>query len=214
MAKPLETNTLGDAFSNCQICHDLWRRFTDPKVTHPINLGSFKDATSSKCEIHTPLIEKFAEYCEWAKSTDVGCFETASRDELSSVGLTQSLSKGSWVWQILLVKKESVKGHPGIGRILDPNWVDLEILKKWKNECLSSHGQKCRNPMRISPMRPAWVIDVQNKCIIPGSQCTSFVALSYRWGLTRGFQIDASMVELFKGTTPWKVLISPHTCHQ
>lgn len=64
------------------------------------------------------------------KSHDIGV--VAGRKG-SSVTLTQSLSTLGLFWSLLLVKKVSVTGHAGTGRILDPDWVDIGIVNQWKN---------------------------------------------------------------------------------
>lgn len=171
--------TTSDLLLNCKICHDIWRRFANPVTTNEINLGSFEDATSSSCHRHGPLVEAFTVYCRDSvtESSDMGI---SKGYEGHGVCLIQSLSKGGFVWDLLLVKQESVQDHIGSGRILDPDWADLEVVKQWKNRCLSSHGVKCANPMKIWPTQPAWLIDVEKKCIVPGQGCATFVALSYR----------------------------------
>lgn len=109
-----------------------------------------------------------------------------------SVTLTESLSKLGLCWDLLLVKQDSVPDHVGTGRILDPDWADLDIVKQWKNRCLSSHGTKCENPMKIWPTHPAWLIDIENRCVVPGQAGAVFVALSYRWGEDSGFRVHTS----------------------
>lgn len=172
---------------DCKVCHDIWRLFMEPGVPHQVNFGSFKHVLSSNCSTHAPLVKAFANHCldglhsRIRESDDIGI----ERDGLdSSVGMTESLSKGGSCWDLLLAQKDSIPRHPGIGRIMDPDWVDIEIVKKWKYKCLTSHGSKCKNPMRICPTRPAWLVDVVGQCVVPGLGCGDYVALSYRWGET------------------------------
>ena len=80
------------------------------------------------------------------------------------------------------MKSDIIPGHPGSGRILDPDWIDIGLLKKWKQECIISHVPNCKNPMKIWSVRPAWLVDAQNQCLVPGTACGDYVALSYRWG--------------------------------
>lgn len=126
------------------------------------------------------------------KSHDIG-IEAGGKG--SSVTLTQSLSTLGLFWNLLLVKQASVPGHAGTGRVLDPDWVDIGIANQWKNQCLSSHGAKCNNPMKIWPTSPAFLIDIKNKCLVPGEGCSPFVALSYRQGDHLGFRIDADIMK-------------------
>jgi hypothetical protein len=76
---------------------------------------------------------------------------------------------------------------------MDPDWVDLDIVKKWKHECLSSH-KKCENPMKIPRTRPAWLIDLETMSVVPGEDTGSFVALSYRWGDDTKLMTDYEMM--------------------
>ncbi|KAL1858747.1 hypothetical protein Daus18300_009881 [Diaporthe australafricana] len=64
------------------------------------------------------------------------------------------------------------------------------MAKKWKQLCLSEHGDACNDPMRIASPRPAWVIDVQENCVVSGRDCASFVALSYVWGKHSWLRVD------------------------
>ncbi|KAF5579771.1 heterokaryon incompatibility protein [Fusarium pseudocircinatum] len=81
----------------------------------------------------------------------------------------------------ILVNKSSAD-HPGYGRIMNPDWVDLGLLKKWKDKCLSFHGNRCHNPLKIWSVRPVWLIDVAQKCLVPGNVDGDYVALSYTYG--------------------------------
>ena len=190
-----------DTLLDCKLCHDIWRGFADHNATIEINLGSFKDAVCSECPRHTLLVKRFRDYCHdrndmTRDADDVGICKGRLGD---NVTLTESISKGGRYWSLLLVKQNFVPDHVGIGRILDPDWVDLGIVKQWKAQCLASHGPKCENPIKISPIRPAWLIDTKNKCLVSGQCSGAFVALSYRWGEHSRFSIDAdTMAKLRK----------------
>lgn len=108
----------------------------------------------------------------------------------------QTLTSDPGGTDLLLVKQDSVPNHAGIGRVLDPDWMDLDILKGWKNLCVSSHGSRCENPLKIRPTRPAWLIDTKNKCVVRGRDCgvSEFVALSYRWGMRSGLQASTENI--------------------
>ena len=195
---------LADRYLDCKICYDIWQRFANPESTHTVYFGSFEDITSSKCSVHAPLAKAFAEWClsldletDIRESNDIG-IRKGDRD--SSVTLATHILKSGpyWrghYWNILLAHRESVPGHPGTGRILNSDWVDVNIVNKWKHECLVSHDSKCRNPMKIWPTRPAWLIDVENRCVVPSSGNNSdFVALSYRWGNTSDLLRDTNIM--------------------
>lgn len=188
-----------DTLLDCKVCHDIWRLFADHNATHKMNLGPFEDVVSSECPRHTPLVERFRDYCLNNDAKIYGLDDMGICANGEGVELTQSLSTHGNFWDLLLVKQDSVPGHVGTGRILDPDWVDLNIVKQWKNQCLASHGPKCENPMKIWPTRPAWLIDTEDECVVPGQCCGAFVALSYMWGEHPYFRVDAdTMAKLRK----------------
>ncbi|KAI1485568.1 heterokaryon incompatibility protein-domain-containing protein [Biscogniauxia mediterranea] len=86
--------------------------------------------------------------------------------------------------------------HVRVGRILHPDWVDLNILKQWKDACLRKHGSKCKNPMRIEPVQPAWIIDIRKNCLCPGrgKHANRYIALSYRWGKSSNRKVQGSIM--------------------
>ncbi|KAK8126823.1 uncharacterized protein PG998_002582 [Apiospora kogelbergensis] len=97
---------------------------------------------------------------------------------------------------LLLVDASPIPRTPGLGRILDPNWVDTDLLKEWMCECLTEHQHLCENPLKLAETSPAWLIDVTNNCIIAGDgvQNYGYVALSYRWGNTACLQSELSIL--------------------
>ncbi|ELQ35312.1 hypothetical protein OOU_Y34scaffold00714g1 [Pyricularia oryzae Y34] len=71
----------------------------------------------------------------------------------------------------------------GAGRVLDPEWIDIDLLRGWKHECLTTHGDKCRNPFGIPQVSPAWLIDTAEQRLVRSTgKHVDFVALSYTWG--------------------------------
>lgn len=168
--------------SSCEVCNDLWRLLTEHGFRRNINVGSFDEALSSKCPDHTRIIEEFKNTCDdyphhAGISKDVG-FTRGNSD--SSTSLFHSLQHFGRVWNLVAVQKNDVKDHPGNGRVLDPDWVDIERIKEWKRDCLTSHGIKCQNPLKIRPVSPALLVDVENRCVVPGTDAERYVSLSYR----------------------------------
>ncbi|RFN46088.1 hypothetical protein FIE12Z_9689 [Fusarium flagelliforme] len=184
-----------DWVTSCEVCQTIWQRLTsDDKFEHTISLGSFEEALSTKCPHHKPLIEAFLEYTkngeeENDKSREVRV-EFDSRG--SVVRLDETVNHCGFGWSLALVDKGS---EYATARVLDPEWADLSVIKKWKNECLSSHGTSCSNPLRIWRARPAWLIDVQRKCLVPGTVDGDYVALSYTYGGHVGRLIDPIVLE-------------------
>ena len=186
-------------YPDCSICQDIWRFFSDPaSCTSNVNLGSFDNALASPCSRHTPLIRAFRDHCasgDYIREADDDVGFVKSNNNESKAYLSQSVTKLGAYWNLLLIKKDNVPNHIGTGRILDPGWADIEIAKRWKAECLLSHGAKCHNPLKVWSTQPAWLIDVEKECIVPGTECGDFVALSYRRGDGVGFTMTDDLVD-------------------
>lgn len=79
------------------------------------------------------------------------------------------------------------------GRVLDKDWVDLNLLQKWKRGCLNFH-YSCRNHFDIPHVSPAWLIDTFNDCLVPGERIQGFVILSYVWGTASCLRNERAIV--------------------
>nr|RBQ92307.1 hypothetical protein FVER53263_21009 [Fusarium verticillioides] len=160
--------------SGCPTCKAIWLQFSDLEHASDITLGSSEEALSTTCPNHKVLLEKFND-CVVSQGPHNEKFNN------NSIVKFQKPRVG-YHWSLLLAKKDDVPGHPGNGRILDADWVDIEMIKKWKHRCISSHGATCENPLKVWPTRPAWLIDVQQQCIVPGHVPVDYVAISYTYG--------------------------------
>ncbi|KAM3071685.1 hypothetical protein ACMFMG_009557 [Clarireedia jacksonii] len=88
---------------------------------------------------------------------------------------------------IELIKQwDGLGGYVGLGKILDPSWIDSSVLRRWKSTCDKLHGLTCRSrfsPHQQSfPDRPTWLIDVWLQCLSHAPADADYVALSYVWG--------------------------------
>ena len=167
---------MGDiGIPSCQTCDDIGKAFTTTEPRDRIYLGTFEQAKASGCPTHTPLLQTFQGLRDLSDQDEI---EMITAREDSSVCLRRA--GGGPYWDLLIVK-QATEGHPGSGRILNPDWADVELVKQWKDMCMELHGSKCDNPMKIQPMRPPWLIDVEKRCLVPGSGpgCDRYIALSY-----------------------------------
>lgn len=86
-----------------------------------------------------------------------------------------------------LVKKEFT-GH---GHILDATSIDCRLVEQWKCDCSTLHQSKCKrlpNSAVLAPASPNWLIDINQRCIVPGRLGMAYVALSYVWGRAGNFR--------------------------
>lgn len=98
-----------------------------------------------------------------------------------------------------LVFRPEVPGHRGRSRILDENWIDIDLVKDWRSRCVSEHGERCdrRAWLRyLAPFRPRWLIDVLRGCIVPcEDEQPRFLTLSYTWGKTKNFLVKKDNID-------------------
>ncbi|KAF4446651.1 hypothetical protein F53441_9692 [Fusarium austroafricanum] len=181
---------------DCETCRAIWNPIASVGCCHGFNLGSYKDALSTQCSNHKPLVQAFFDHNRMKfGSTESDTLELGEGFRDFTLRLSESSSHGSDSWKLLLLNKDSVPNHPGLGRILDSEWGDLELLNRWKRACLSIHGSRCENPLKIWHTRPAWLIDVDRKCLVPGGVDANYVALSYTYGNHIGALIDAETLQ-------------------
>lgn len=155
--------------SDCEICKSILRMLTSSTVAPEIPLGTFEQALDSNCPRHTPLIASYKEYClENGPSEPDGIVCVLKPiDAKGHIHMRMSFAFADLRWRLLL-NWRSVPGHIGIGRVFDPDWVDLDLVKQWKQRCFLEHGPRCENPMKIWPVQPAWLVDVEKRCVVPG----------------------------------------------
>ncbi|KAI1771684.1 heterokaryon incompatibility protein-domain-containing protein [Hypoxylon cercidicola] len=171
--------------NDCNACHSIWLALADTKFRQRVDLDSLAEELSPSCSVHAALIQHLQEFQQKDGSTSINI---RPRSKYTSARMGGGYP-GSC---LLLVYRPSVPNHPGTGRILDPDWVDIELARKWKHQCLTVHGTICENPFKIWPTRPAWLIDVEQNCIVAGQKIDRpFAALSYRFGDHPSCTIDA-----------------------
>lgn len=200
MEENLATPSAGlDTVLDCEICDAIWSRLSGPdgiRTDPEINLGSFEDALSTRCKRHKQIVEWFHRYCKKKKRARPFGIQRDRTDlgirirRPGSLTFTESLEFGGLYADLLLMRRDPIQDHPGIARALDSNWVDISAVNHWRKQCASSHGASCENPTKMWPVRPAWVVDTENRCLVPGKDCASYVTLSYRWGRARGLKVQ------------------------
>ncbi|KAI0876682.1 heterokaryon incompatibility protein-domain-containing protein [Hypoxylon argillaceum] len=159
--------------SNCQGCEALWR----------LRIGYVEHRFSDGvCLNHIPLARQFWDRDgEHHYSKNKFHYNGQTTTTRGAIKLVDSSIRR---WELMLVNEVSAPiNNLGKGRILDPDWVDIDLLQ-WKDRCLKTHRERCDNPMKIWSTRPAWLIDVKQKCLVPGAKTDGrrYVALSYQYG--------------------------------
>lgn len=85
------------------------------------------------------------------------------------------------------------------GRIIDKNWIKLDVIRNWYQMCKDDHATECHNsPLRDYLVRkPKYLIDVMKERIVHADSTYEYVALSYVWGNAQSYLLTmANFVEL------------------
>lgn len=81
------------------------------------------------------------------------------------------------------------------GRLIDPNRVDIDLVKTWFDCCRQQHTRSCEEAgaasKRLSFFR---VIDIARREVIPAPAGCSYIALSYVWGNHPFFKITTELL--------------------
>lgn len=194
-----------------------------------INLGSGWKALApyQGCDIHTKMIASAlgldayesgigipaaADYIKDIRilRNPIGGGVLVAADKVPSAPIPQP-SLSSWY----ILKEPGDPDELVGGRVLHTEWIDCDLPVLWKNACANLHGGACQNPMvkDISLVRPTWLVDVRNRCVVGTPYGCSYVALSYVWGNQKTLQASLSNHEQLQqpgslGLVPWETPIS------
>ena len=82
-------------------------------------------------------------------------------------------------------------------RLIDREWIDINLLKKWHSTCVSSHDSICGDEERdIDQSLPKLLlIDTARQCLVQMEQSCRYVALSYVWGHANAFLTTTDNIE-------------------
>lgn len=182
-------------FLRCQVCSDLWAAFSNSEPTAWSLL--VQEALASDCNKHKELVKLLI---QWSRQ------EVGDALPLQSLSLTKgpdgivkclgSRSDSNY-GGFRLVLEDSVSDHPGSGKIVDNDWIDLVQIRHWMAVCVQTHGA-CHDPVQVAFERPAWMIDTTNRCIVAGYECKSYIALSYVWGAAARVMYEGDMFDTMK----------------
>ena len=174
---------------SCLVCEEISDALMAPyEEALSFYIGSVDELSSSQCKAHMELLELLLtpSILEEPYSTImihklrdpyIRLFVDSGDDDYT---ITSSAGFG-------IVKDEST-GH---GRLLDSQLVDCGLMKQWKSDCATLHSSKCRrlpNSAYLAPASPNWLVDINQKCIVPGRPGIAYVALSYVWGRAKSFR--------------------------
>jgi Heterokaryon incompatibility protein (HET) len=178
----------------CAVCEDISDALMAPyEEAISFYIGSIEEMSSTPCAAHLELLALLLkptileEPCSMImvhKFRDPYIRLFADSEDEDDYNITSSRGFG-------LVKQDST----GYARILDSQSIDYKLMEKWKSDCSSLHASECMrlpNSAFLAPASPNWLVDVHQKCIVPGGPGMVYVALSYVWGRARNFRAMGS----------------------
>jgi hypothetical protein len=204
----------------CRICklilqslENHWRKPTFESIA----LDTVGKALSSDCKIHRALLlivfpdlslnERTPRFAHALNKTLYlekhwhGLFHFSVVNipfEKAGSSLTRVLSK-----PLALSKKNRIAAYRGSGRIVDPKWIDIRLLRTWKTTCEVQHGDSCKlihNHSNISQHHPSLLVDTWRMCLTKNLSVKSYVALSYVWGPVPTLKTIQANLEAFQQT--------------
>ncbi|KAI9163966.1 hypothetical protein HJFPF1_05601 [Paramyrothecium foliicola] len=138
---------------DCELCRRVLAVFSQRDARDVFDLTDVYGKNSPRCIHH----EQFFRYCRkvFCNAQDTDCSMRMHREHPSLVELRNSRE----TLQMALLEEEAIPGHTGKGRLLDSDWVDLELAREWKTRCLSTHGLQCQRHPNIPLAEPLCLID-------------------------------------------------------
>ncbi|KAL6705473.1 hypothetical protein ACN47E_006738 [Coniothyrium glycines] len=179
----------------CELCNAILNLFRGVR-TEDVVVSAFQSQATLDSTKHVALLQQFRKHCQrpsYGDSRPKNDFGFKRGQTIGEVRLIESVKNLGITWELLLCSKEATAEDFAKGGILNPDWIDLDMVNSWKNECLNHHGSKCENPLKIWSTTPAWLVDVELECIVPGSTQSKFIALSYTYGNNPGLKVNAEM---------------------
>ncbi len=148
-----------------------------------LDLGSFENVmVSTTCKVHTRILS-------------LGLYPKADvYRNVTKFSVNQVRGRGAMIYGqcdynipyvvfgLELLPTPSSNTPNRRGKIVNPQWIEKSIFRRWKQYCNSRQNRDCLlAPMatRLAPTRPTWLIDTWKLCLTRGDNGAPYVALSY-----------------------------------
>ncbi|KAH8667679.1 heterokaryon incompatibility protein-domain-containing protein [Ilyonectria robusta] len=192
----------------CQICQKLLDLLQSPaeirgQLENHVTISDWKDLVESKCPFHPQFIASALRLDLTPSAVEeisISLLGYGGHDHVQIQGSIKVLGKSKLIesGELYILRKGPNSQQQGSARLVNPLWVDHGLLRKWKEKCLSSHGDVCgvahKQTQYNDHIRPTWVIDIWRQCLVHPPQFQPYVALSYVWGGTPSFMARLSNI--------------------
>lgn len=144
------------------------------RFSKSIEVTEAEDPISWNCNVHEPLLDAaFPRDGDLDIAIDRGQLKLDHTKNLASFTVHAHGRGGPQ--RLELVRRDDVSDHYGKGRISESEWIDLATIRNFVENCKAHHGDLCDkfpfgNSCELATLpRPAWLIDVQDACLVDAS---------------------------------------------
>jgi len=175
---------------SCAVCSQIVHAFKAEFEELRVYLGTVPELLSSPCITHRALLLYHLDYMQRH-------FSGRNRYPPEHFDLVYLIKrKGNLVMlshtslprpcgpSLALVKNPPISGTYLRGKILDSQWIDVGLVRRWISSC-DTHGKCCHTSLAIpnAPSdRPILLINTWRMCLTYPSPNDQYIALSYVWG--------------------------------
>lgn len=189
-----DTEGNGQHQINCEVCSKIVKHFYTPSATIT-RFGDIHKLMKSRCPAHSNLFQYL-----YSIEPNLGSGITSKYEFWDDVqlywtggyyggGHESNLSKIvdiRWRRTMLHLSISPTTNLPDLAprtRPVDINWMDISLLKGFKENC-ECHHDRCNDwPLRKTFVtKPQYLIDVTNLCVVSYPIKAKYVILSYVWG--------------------------------
>ncbi|KAF2136603.1 uncharacterized protein K452DRAFT_313038 [Aplosporella prunicola CBS 121167] len=174
---------------SCHVCTKIVALFRTPfEERAKVSLGELGEFKGSKCP-HSNLVRVNTGSIISEKGIKYAILRAQKDGYSNAIYISVCHANGNdLIMSVALLARESLLDHPGKGRIIDPKWIDLNMIRTWYSKCITEHSSKCNEPpwmKTLERVHPELLIDVVHSCIVPyTSEVKHYFTLSYTWGET------------------------------
>ncbi|KAK8004717.1 heterokaryon incompatibility protein [Apiospora arundinis] len=197
-----DTGAEEDSGTPCKVCKTLHasakvvKAYNDagkvPNFNAPINFESkplnewiiTAEELFNGCDAHQRFLHPYVWRPDDEKLTEIEIMFDRGRLQLYVTFLAEG-DDSPWSTsgaELLLLNEEGANAGYALGRRLHNELIDIKLLNHWKETCAGHHGKPCQDKITTLEYPLSYLIDTQQKCLVPAAPNMAYVALSYVWG--------------------------------
>ncbi|KAF6838242.1 heterokaryon incompatibility protein [Colletotrichum plurivorum] len=98
--------------------------------------------------------------------------------------------------EFLIINNDGLKPAVALGRPLDRDFVDPELLKQWQSTC-SKHQSTCFERLTTLSCPLTYLIDTERECLVSATPDMAYAVLSYVWGGITMLETTRANLDIF-----------------